>query len=78
MTIIINYMVTNKSVCKIYHSIMYINFLSSKFIDAVFATVFGTVFSEFALPVTLIISSHTINESATILFKYPLSHKYKC
>ena len=57
-------MITNK----IWQSILYLTFLLSEFVDTfadiVFATFVDTIY------ITYIISSHTIFESSTILFKY--------
>ena len=67
-------MVTNKNVFKIYQSI---SVLLWQFIEVVLVTFVAIVFVFFVdtMPITGIISSHSITELSAILFKYLLYHK---
>ena len=77
-------MTTNRTVCKIWQSILYLTFLSSEFIEIVlmtfanivFAIFFSIVFVTFVdtLSVAFIISLHTLTKVSALLFKsLPLS-----
>ena len=63
-------MITNKTVCKIYHSILYLTFLLLQFIDA-FVAIVSVIFVD-TTSITDIISSHAITEVPVILSKYLL------
>ena len=74
MVIINSKMVTNKNVCKIKQSILYLIFSLSEFINTI-----SMIFADIAFvtivdrpSIMLIISSQIITESSTILFKYLL------
>ena len=79
MTIINSTVVTNKNLCKIYQSILYLTFLLSEFIDTELVTFIDTVFVTFVntLSVTFIISSKKISGLSARLFEY-YYHKYFC
>ena len=66
-------MTTNKTMCKIRQSILYLTFLSSEFVDALFASFIGIVQLPFVdtLSATSVISSHVITEWSVILSAYP-------
>ena len=64
-------MITNKNVCKIYQSILYLTFSLLQFIDAFVAI--GSVIFVDTVSITDIISSHAITEVSVILFKFLLS-----
>ena len=63
-------MITNKTVCKIYQSILYLTFLLLQFIDA-FLAIVSVIFVD-TISITDILSSHAITEVSVILFKYLL------
>ena len=70
-------MITYKTVCKIYHSILYLTFLSSEFIDTALVTFADTVFVIFVaffdkLSAAFTILSHVITESSVKIAKYSL------
>ena len=60
-------MVANKIVCNVS-----LNFILSQFIEAVLVTIVAIVFVFFvdALSITITISSHSVTEVSTIVFKY--------
>ena len=64
-------MITNETVCKIYQSL---TFLLWQLITVVLVTFVAIVFVVFVvtLSITIIISSHSVTEVSSILFKYSL------
>ena len=67
-------MIINKTMCRIYQSILYLTFLSSEFIDLFVAIVF--VILVHTISITSIISSHAIIEVLAIHFKYYSTNTY--
>ena len=65
---------TNKIVCRIKQSILYLTFLPSEFIEAVLTTFADIILVTIVdtISITYIISSNLIFESSTILFRYLL------
>ena len=67
-------MIINKTMCRIYQSILYLTFLSSEFIDLFVAIVF--LILVHTISITCIISSHAITEVLAIHFKYYSTNTY--
>ena len=65
-------MITNKTICRIYQSILYLLFLSSKIIEAVLVTFVDIVFATFVdtIFITCLISSHGLTEVSAIVTRY--------
>ena len=65
-------MTTNKTTCKKKKFILYLIFLSSKFVDTIFAAFVDTVQLTFVntLSSVSIISSHVFTESTIVIAKY--------
>ena len=81
-------MITNKIVCRIQQSILFLTFLLWKFVDTVLVTIVGTVFVTFVgivfvklfdtLSAAFIILSHATTELSVINLNTYQFHKHMC